>query len=230
MSLAGNGRGDKMCGETNSDALHKAICQSTSQGVLFIAAAGNSASNIARVVPASYPSVLTVTAMADSDGAPGGLGSPLTCRGWEEDDHAASFSNFALVPLEEDAVDNATTYSLPFASPLHAELFQFVPSGDVTEHLVSAPGTCIVSTVRDGRLGVLSGTSQACPHVTGLVALAFGSNGIPGPCATLAPLLCMRYFVSRARRLQQEAGLGFGFLPWTTERATRAGRAARGGG
>ena len=40
MSLAGVGTNDNACGERNSDALHKAICQSTKAGILFIAAAG----------------------------------------------------------------------------------------------------------------------------------------------------------------------------------------------
>jgi hypothetical protein len=40
MSLAGAGSNDNACGERNSDALHKAICQSTKAGILFVAAAG----------------------------------------------------------------------------------------------------------------------------------------------------------------------------------------------
>jgi len=43
MSLAGAGSNDNACGERNSDALHKAICQSTKAGILFVAAAGECA-------------------------------------------------------------------------------------------------------------------------------------------------------------------------------------------
>src|SRR4051812_1717467 len=100
MSLAGAGKNDNACGVQNSDALHKAICEAASEGVEFVVAAGNAATDLARVVPASYPEVLTVTAMADSDGQAGFMGPPLTCRGYEADDHVASFSNFALVPVE----------------------------------------------------------------------------------------------------------------------------------
>lgn len=78
------------------DPLHAAICRSTAAGVTFVAAAGNEqrAFDDQRrpSTPAAYPEVLTVTAMADSDGAPGGVG-PLACG--RDDDVAAGFSNFA---------------------------------------------------------------------------------------------------------------------------------------
>ncbi len=102
MSLAGSGSSDGDCGNRNDDALHRALCYATRRGMLFVAAAGNAASDLSQFVPASYPEVLTVTAMGDSDGAPGALGPPLSCKGTEEDDHAASFSNFALLPLQAD--------------------------------------------------------------------------------------------------------------------------------
>ena len=40
MSLAGVGSNDNACGERNSDALHRAICQVTRAGVNLVAAAG----------------------------------------------------------------------------------------------------------------------------------------------------------------------------------------------
>ncbi|MBI4494203.1 MAG: S8 family serine peptidase [Chloroflexi bacterium] len=92
MSLGGGGSDDGNCGNTNSDALHKAICGSVAKGVTYVVAAGNSTQDLATFVPAAYDEVLAVTAVADFDGQPGGLASP-TCR-TDVDDTAADFSNF----------------------------------------------------------------------------------------------------------------------------------------
>jgi subtilisin family serine protease len=61
-------------------------------GVTYTVAAGNEADDAANHVPAAYDEVITVSALADFDGQPGGLGSP-TCRA-DEDDTLANFSNF----------------------------------------------------------------------------------------------------------------------------------------
>jgi subtilisin family serine protease len=77
------------------DPLHAAVCRSTAAGVTYVASAGNDrrAFDDARrpTIPAAYPQLLTVTAMSDTDGEPGGAG-PEGCSG---DDVAAPFSNFA---------------------------------------------------------------------------------------------------------------------------------------
>ena len=95
MSLGGGGSNDGNCGNTNNDPLHMAICRSTAAGIAYVVAAGNNGSDFSTSVPAAYPEVLTVTAMSDSDGAPGGVGGAPTCRITEQDDATASFSNFA---------------------------------------------------------------------------------------------------------------------------------------
>ncbi len=96
MSLGGSGADDGACGTINNDALHLAICNSISKtGVLYVVAAGNSNANLAGFVPAAYDEVLTVTAMADFNGQPGG-GAAATCR-TDVDDTAADFSNFTTV-------------------------------------------------------------------------------------------------------------------------------------
>jgi hypothetical protein len=41
-------------------------------GITIVSAAGNEGVDLATSAPAMYPEVLTVTAMADSDGKPGG--------------------------------------------------------------------------------------------------------------------------------------------------------------
>jgi len=60
--------------------------------VTIVAAAGNNGGNFSGTVPAAYNEVLTVTAMADFNGAPGS-GAAATCRS-DVDDTAADFSNF----------------------------------------------------------------------------------------------------------------------------------------
>src|SRR5262245_6663649 len=93
MSLGGAGTDDGNCGNTNNDALHQAICNSVAAGVTYVVAAGNDNSDLAAFVPAAYNEVLTVTAVADFNGQPGG-GAAATCRS-DVDETPADFSNFA---------------------------------------------------------------------------------------------------------------------------------------
>jgi subtilisin len=88
MSLGGSGSD----GSCNSDAMHQAICNSTAAGITYVVAAGNDGANFSGFVPAAYDQVITVTAMADFNGQPGGGAAP-TCRS-DVDDTAADFSNY----------------------------------------------------------------------------------------------------------------------------------------
>jgi subtilisin family serine protease len=92
MSLGGVGTDDGNCGNTNGDALHKAICASVKAGITYVVAAGNDNTDFAGFVPAAYDEVLAVTAVADFNGQAGG-DAPPTCR-TDVDDTAADFSNF----------------------------------------------------------------------------------------------------------------------------------------
>ena len=94
MSLGGPGNDDGNCGNSNNDALHRAICGSVAKGVTYVVAAGNDGADFAGSVPAAYDEVLTVTATADFNGQPGG-GAAATCRA-DVDDTAADFSNFTV--------------------------------------------------------------------------------------------------------------------------------------
>jgi subtilisin len=90
MSLGGSGY---------SQAEYDAIQGAVNKGVAFAVAAGNSDADANNYSPAAFDNVLTVSALADFDGEPGGWGSP-TCR-TDQDDTLADFSNWG------DAVDIA---------------------------------------------------------------------------------------------------------------------------
>lgn len=95
MSLGGGGTSDNNCGNTNNDPMHQAICNSTAAGVTYVVSAGNYAEDASASVPAAYDdTVITVSALTDSNGQPGGSG-PNTSYG--PDDTFASFSNFGSV-------------------------------------------------------------------------------------------------------------------------------------
>jgi subtilisin family serine protease len=149
---------DEHCGLTDQDAVHLAICRSVAAGVTYVASAGNDAADLGEQIPASYPEVLAVTAMADFNGRPGG-GAPAICRGEDlgaefdiRDDRAAEvFSNFATRPV--DAI-----------------------------HTISAPGVCVDSTDPLGAngYGAGAGTSFSAPHVAGTVALCLSTGACRG--------------------------------------------------
>jgi len=111
--------------EGSSQAIDDAIAAATDRGVVFVVAAGNSSIDASQFSPASSPDVITVSALADFDGKPGGLGDP-TCR-VDEDDTLANFSNFgAAVEIAAPGVcifsthlnDGYTTFSgTSMASP-----------------------------------------------------------------------------------------------------------------
>ena len=68
------------CGARPRFREHEAICKMVRRGVTTVVAAGNDSMDAAMVVPAAYPEVITVSAMADFDGQPGGLATiPRLC-------------------------------------------------------------------------------------------------------------------------------------------------------
>lgn len=93
MSLSSpGGRDDHNCGHTFGDPLHMAICRSVHAGVTYVVAAGNEAQNASLSTPSAYDEVITVSALADFNGRPGG-GAKATCRP-DQDDTLADFSNY----------------------------------------------------------------------------------------------------------------------------------------
>lgn len=137
-----------------SQASNDAVRKATERGIVFVVAAGNGTTDVSTVSPASEPSAITVSAMTDYDGAPGGLGSGdyVSCKNSDgtggtphPDEAFACFSNYGT------GVD------------------------------LCAPGVLIQSTWPQS-LGdqtgyrVISGTSMATPHVTGAATLYIAQN------------------------------------------------------
>ncbi|HEX7101522.1 MAG TPA: S8 family serine peptidase [Nitrolancea sp.] len=151
----------------SEDTAHEAVCHLVNDlGIPMIVAAGNDGVNASNTLPAAYPEVISVGAIVDTDGKPGGLG-PSTSYG--ADDTRASFSNYG----------SAVTLYAPGVN-----ILSDWPIGNKND---GADGTSGLNTI--------SGTSMATPHVTGAVALyllnhpgatptqikqALVSNGEPG--------------------------------------------------
>jgi len=151
MSLGAVGR---------SDALRAAIQRSVAAGVVYVAAAGNSGRDVYGAdgrfgtsddfIPAAYPEVAAVSALADSDGAAGGRGYST---GSGPDDTMATFSNYSRSAVSGNPVRS---------------------SGAAID--VAAPGVGIYSTWLSGGYRTASGTSMASPHAAGVIALYMAHN------------------------------------------------------
>jgi subtilisin len=160
LSLGGTGGDDGRCGHTDNDFLHQAICRSVAAGVTYVVAAGNGSEDAAGYSPASYDEVITVSALADADGRPGGLGGSPACRA-DEDDTLANFSNYGPdVDLIAPGVCILST----------------VPKQSV-------------ALGRTKGYGVLSGTSFAAPHVTGAAVLYLAQNPGASPATVRQALI-----------------------------------------
>ena len=123
MSLIDNGFDDGNCGRTNGDPLHLAICRSVAAGVTYAVAAGNASSDASVFVPAAYPEVITVSAIADFDGKPGGLAPQFPGCLTETDDTFAFFSNFGpAVDLAAPGVCILSTWSCQSRTPCRTTL------------------------------------------------------------------------------------------------------------
>ncbi|HVB65115.1 MAG TPA: S8 family serine peptidase [Nitrolancea sp.] len=96
------------------DTAHEAVCNMVNNyGVPFIVAAGNSGTDASNTLPAAYPEVISVGAIADSDGLPGGLG-PSTQYG--ADDTRATFSNYGpAVTIYAPGVNILSTWPMNIA-------------------------------------------------------------------------------------------------------------------
>ena len=170
------------CADTPDHPVPVAICRTIAAGVTIVAAAGNEHTDFQDLWPATFSEVLTVTAIADIDGKPGGLAGFFDCiqgsiqgeRGFI-DDKVAAFSNFATLP--EDQL-----------------------------HTVAALGACLGTTIPGDAYGGGTGTSFAAPAVSGLVALCIAN----GQCAGLTPRQIVAKIVEDAATYNAD-NTGYGY-------------------
>jgi hypothetical protein len=154
-------------GQGLSSAYREAFQRCVDAGIVVVVAAGNSGMDIYGrdgkfgtrddYIPAAYPEVATISALADSDGLPGGNGGST---GYGADDSFASFSNFSR--------------SVVAGNPVNS------PGAGIDLIL---PGVSILSTYPGGVTKSMSGTSMASPHAAGLAALYIAANGKPSNAA-----------------------------------------------
>jgi hypothetical protein len=80
----------------NDTTLDELTAEAVRRGITFVTAAGNLAKDAKNTSPAHLPDVITVSAIADSDGKCGGNGTSLTdvAGSTNKDDSLATFSNF----------------------------------------------------------------------------------------------------------------------------------------
>ena len=106
MSLGGAGS----AGSCTDGGLRQAMCDAVAAGVTVVVAAGNDGADSAGYVPAAYDEVITVSALADSDGVYGPTTWRATCR-TDQEDTFADFSNHgAAVDLIAPGVCIASTW------------------------------------------------------------------------------------------------------------------------
>lgn len=114
IDVANMSWGEQRAGGTcETDALHGAICQAHAAGIILVAGAGNSAVNGSGFVPAAYPEVISVSAIADFDGKRGGLagcGFVAELLANECDDTFAFFSNWGDVDVAAPGVRVHSTW------------------------------------------------------------------------------------------------------------------------
>jgi subtilisin family serine protease len=101
-------------------ALTNAIKASVAQGIVYVGAAGNNDRNTDESIFGGNPDMILVSAVADYDGQPGGLGAvPNSCQKGP-DDHLASFSNWGT--SVDIAAPGACIYStLPMSGQQEVE-------------------------------------------------------------------------------------------------------------
>ncbi|MGH3863238.1 S8 family serine peptidase, partial [Actinokineospora sp.] len=173
-----------VCTDNSSDptvrAFHDAVRALVNSGTTLVVSAGNDGADAFDTVPASFDEVVTVSAMADSDGQPGGLGPAQQLSGGPPmpDDSFAWFSNFGpdvdvtgpgVLELSLNGswlgsttrVSSGTSFSSPHAAGVAAMFYrhridsgQGLPTPGLVRQALIETGEC-----HEGAGGVFHGTT-----------------------------------------------------------------------
>lgn len=128
--------------DDTSHAIKDAIDRAISKGVVVVVSAGNDKRDVKNQTPANVPGAITVSALSDADGKPGGRGTYDWCNKKDKNTDDTLWINY-----------------------LQGGGSNFGRGVDI-----AAPGDCIQATGKNGGYSNYSGTSQAAPHVAGAAA------------------------------------------------------------
>jgi subtilisin family serine protease len=168
-----------------STALNTAINNSVAAGVTYVVAAGNEASNAENYGPANHPLVITVSAIADSNGRCGG-GGPSTSYG--ADDTFASFSNYGSpVDIAAPGVSIYSTYlgdkrnpSGTYATMSGTSMASPHAAGAAAQYIATNP-TATPAAVRSALIANGIPQGFACVGSTGNGGFTGDPDGLPEP-------------------------------------------------
>lgn len=156
--------------DKQKDHIRQPICDLVEGGVTVVASAGNEAVDSASQVPAAYPEVITVSALGDSDGQPGGLGANPVCLPDQIDDHFAFFSNFgAPVDIAAPGVCISSTfigsqYANASGTSFSAPLVSGAAALYISAHSDASPAQVQQTLVARSEAGPMPGDPDTFPE------------------------------------------------------------------
>ena len=180
-------------GGGNSDALCAAVNSAVDNGITVVVSAGNSDANAANYSPGNCAGSITVSALADFNGDPGGGAAP-TCY-TDEDDTLANYSNWGAVDIIAPGSCIVSTWTdglyaqisgTSMASPHAAGAAALLASNDLGP---AAIRTALLNSGSDdwNTVDDPDGTQEPLLDVTGFSPTMVAGGGVVIPPADAAP-------------------------------------------
>jgi len=173
----------------SSSALDQAIASTVEAGVTVVVSAGNEALDVSQTSPGGHPDVITVSALADFDGEPGGLlnqGFTYSSPGCteNEDDSFACFSNFGSgVDIMAPGTKIKSTYLNGGTATMHGTSMSSPHVAGAAAIYLANNTEALPATVK----AALIATGDAAPCDTPSGYCADDPDGIYEPMVLLAP-------------------------------------------